>query len=120
MKDNHKQKVKEIKIEITTKVRTAYHKVSDYIYNNPQEAATLASIGIAVIGTSGKYIDRSIKNAQKRKDEEREMCRFWDPVNGKNVYAYRPLTPKELAILDMRREQGASVTKALLEMGLIR
>jgi len=120
MKDDFKTKIKEKKIEIENGIRMAYHKTSDYICNNPQEAAVIASFAIAVGGEGVKQIGKINKQIQKRKDEEREMCRFWDPVNGKNVYSYRPLTVKELALLDTRREEGASVTRALLEMGLIR
>lgn len=112
------------KIRAKNAVRDISEKVKDgiqWVIENPEKAATLASIAAVATGGTTKLIKTVNRNVTQKAIEREKRTRIYDRSMNAYIYTKRPLTSEQINFINNeRRRTGKRTSEILYEMGLLR
>ena len=95
-------------------------QVFNWVIENPFSAIMLLSIFSGAVNVTTKGIKDISGIVEDRKEQRREDCRVWDPVNGIQWYTKKPLTNEQKLIFEERVKNGESRGEVLADMDVLR
>lgn len=95
-------------------------KMFNWVVENPFSAIMLLSIFSGAVNVTTKGVKDISSIVEDRKEQKKEDCRVWDPVNGIQWYTKKPLTTEQKLEFENRVKNGESRGEILADMDVLR